>query len=110
MEIQLSDINFEEEVLRSELPVLVDFWAPWCSPCHMVAPVVEQIAREYGGKLKVGKLNVDEAQSTATEYGVVSIPTLAIFKGGKVVGRLVGAVSRAQLEAKLNSHITLDSE
>ncbi len=106
MEIELSDTNFEEEVLQSELPVLVDFWAPWCAPCHMVAPVVEEIARQYAGRLKVGRLNVDEGRAVAAEYGIMNIPTLAIFKDGKVVERIVGAVPRAQLEAKVTPHIS----
>lgn len=108
--LELTDGNFEEEVLRSEVPVLVDFWAPWCAPCSMVAPVVEEMAREYSGKLNVGKLNVDEGQSIATEYGVMNIPTLAVFKDGKMVERIVGAVPKAQLEAKIKPHISSDSQ
>jgi len=82
MGININDINFKQEVLEESLPVLVDFWAEWCGPCRMVAPVVEQIAKEYKGKLKVCKLNVDEAPKTASSYGIMSIPTLAIFKKG----------------------------
>ena len=106
LETELTDANFKEEVLQSELPVLVDFWAPWCAPCHMVSPVVEEIAGDYAGKLKVGKLNVDEAQSIAVEYGVMNIPTIALFKNGELVERIVGAVPKAQLEAKIKPHIT----
>ena len=105
MEIQLNDASFEEEVLKSELPVLVDFWAPWCGPCVMVAPVVEEIAKEYAGKLKVCRLNVDEGQMTASKYRIRGIPTLAIFKDGKTVDTVVGAVPKTQLEEKLKPHI-----
>ena len=105
MEVELTDANFESEVLKSELPVLVDFWAPWCSPCFMVAPAVEEIAREYEGKLKVCKLNVDGAPRTASEYGIMSIPTLAIFKEGKLQDSIVGAVPKAAIAEKINLHI-----
>ncbi|MCF7908570.1 MAG: thioredoxin [Candidatus Omnitrophica bacterium] len=98
MEAKVNDSNFKREVLESGLPVLVDFWAPWCGPCLMVAPVVEEIAKDYQGKLKVCKLNVDEAPKTASEYGIMSIPTLVIFKAGKVVDKGVGALSKAELE------------
>ncbi len=104
-ETTVNDNNFEEEVLKSELPVLVDFWAPWCAPCSMVAPVVEEIAEEYEGKLKVCKLNVDEGQKTASEYRIMSIPTLTIFKDGTAVDMIVGAVPKSQLEEKLKPHI-----
>ncbi len=103
--LELTDTNFEKEVLQSELPVLVDFWAPWCAPCFMVAPAVEEMAREYAGRLKVGKLNVDKAQSVALEYGVMNIPTLAIFRDGKVAETIVGAVPKAQLETTIRTHI-----
>ena len=105
MEIQLSDANFEAEVLKSELPVLVDFWAVWCGPCSMVAPVVEEIAKEYEGKLKVCKLNVDKGPKTASEYGIMSIPTLGILKDGKLVDQVIGAVPKFHLEEKLKPHI-----
>jgi thioredoxin 1 len=90
-EVTLTDQNFSTEVLQSQEPVLVDFWAPWCGPCRIVGPIVEEIAQEFTGKVKVGKLNVDENSATAQKYGVMSIPTLAIFKNGEVVDQLIGA-------------------
>jgi len=90
-EVTLTDQNFSTEVLQSQEPVLVDFWAPWCGPCRIVGPIVEEIAQEFTGKVKVGKLNVDENSATAQKYGVMSIPTLAIFKKGEVVDQLIGA-------------------
>jgi len=101
MEVVLNDENFEEQVLNSETPVLVDFWADWCKPCLMVAPVVEEISRKYTGRLKVGKLNVDESPVTAAKYGIQSIPTFIFFKDAKIIGQSVGAVSLAVLEAKI---------
>lgn len=105
LEVRLTDGNFEQEVLKSDKPVLVDFWADWCGPCGMVAPVIEEIAKEYKEKLKVGKLNVDEAPNTASKYGVMSIPTLAVFKGGEIVNKVVGAISKNELEDAINSYI-----
>ena len=90
MEITLTVDNFETEVLKSEIPVLVDFWATWCGPCRMIAPVIEEIAKDYEGKLKVGKINVDEQEELAVKYGISSIPTLLIFKGGEVVKKTLG--------------------
>jgi thioredoxin 1 len=90
-EVTLTDQNFSTEVLHSQEPVLVDFWAPWCGPCRIVGPIVEEIAVEFAGKVKVGKLNVDENSAIAQKYGVMSIPTLAIFKNGEVVDQLIGA-------------------
>ncbi len=101
-EITLTDQNFDQEVLQSDQPVLVDFWAPWCGPCRMLAPVVEEIAKEYEGKIKVGKLNVDENQATAQKYGIMSIPTLVIFKGGKIVDQLIGAQSKEAITPHLD--------
>ncbi|HEY3304389.1 MAG TPA: thioredoxin [Candidatus Binatia bacterium] len=94
---EVSDANFEAEVLRSNLPVLVDFWAPWCGPCKAIAPIVEELAAEYDGKLKVAKLNVDNNPGTASRYGVRGIPTLLILKGGTVKDQVVGAVAKAKL-------------
>lgn len=101
--INVTDQNFKAEVLESDLPVLVDFWAPWCAPCRMIAPVVEQLANEFSGKLKVAKLNTDENFETATKYGIMSIPTLAIFVGGEVVDGVVGAVPKQVLNDKIKS-------
>ncbi len=100
-EIHLTQSNWEEEVLNSDIPVLVDFWAPWCGPCRMVAPVVSEIAEEYKGKLKVGKLNTDEEPEIAVRYGIMSIPTLMIFKKGEVVDQIIGAVPKEYLVEKL---------
>jgi len=105
MEVKVNDENFKKEVLESELPCLVDFWAEWCMPCRMVAPTVEAIAKEYKGKLKVCKLNVDEASKTASTYGIMSIPTLVIFKNGKVADKVVGVVSKKELEATIKPYI-----
>jgi len=105
MGIKIDDKNFKQEVLEENLPVLVDFWAEWCGPCQMVAPVVEQIAKEYKGKLKVCKLNVDDAPKTASNYDIMSIPTLAIFKKGKVVDKIIGALPKSELETTIKKHI-----
>ncbi len=94
---EFTDANFKAEVLDSTIPVLVDFWAPWCGPCRMVAPVVEQIAAEYAGKAKVGKVNVDDNPTIATNYGIRSIPTLIVIKAGKVIGQVIGAVGKGEL-------------
>lgn len=88
--MELTDINFNKEVLETELPVLVDFWAEWCSPCKLAEPVIEELAGEFEGKIKVGKLNVDENPQTGQKYGILSIPTVIIFKDGKEVGRRIG--------------------
>lgn len=99
---QVTDGNFEEEVIKSDLPVLVDFWAPWCGPCRLVAPIVEELSKDYQGKLKVTKLDVDNNPSTAAKYGIFSIPTILIFKDGKVATQIVGAVPKKHFVDKLN--------
>ena len=96
------DSDFENEVLQSELPVLVDFWAAWCQPCRMIAPIVEELAGELEGKMKVCKCNVDEAGAAAARYGVMAIPTLAVFSGGELVERIVGVVSKEELRASVD--------
>jgi thioredoxin 1 len=103
--IDLNANNWEQEVMQSELPVLVDFWAPWCGPCKMVGPVVETLAAENAGKINVGKLNVDENKSIAVQYGVRGIPTLAFFKDGSEVKRIVGAQGKEQLQKAINEVI-----
>ncbi len=100
-EMTLTDQIWDNEVLNSDLPVIVDFWAEWCAPCFMIAPVVEQIGEEYEGKIKVGKLNVDENQVTAGKYQVMAIPTLLFFNGGKLVDRVVGVVPKKILVEKI---------
>lgn len=101
----VTDETFSQEVLKSDTPILVDFWAVWCGPCRMVAPVVDQIAREQEGKLKVMKLDVDENQGTAMTYGVMSIPTLILFKGGQPVERIVGFRPKGDMEKKILPHL-----
>ena len=103
--VVVDDTNFDTEVVKSDIPVLVDFWAVWCGPCKAIAPVVEEIATEYGAKLKVGKLDVDSSPRTAMQFGIRSIPTLLIFKGGKVVEQIVGAVPKRHLLDKLTPHL-----
>lgn len=101
----VTDANFDSEVLRSGTPVLVDFWAPWCGPCRAVAPAVDAIASEFAGKLKVVKLNTDEEQEIAIKYGVVSIPTLMVFKNGEMVERVMGNRPKADLAALVSRHV-----
>ena len=96
-----TDANFDQEVIQSDIPVLVDFWATWCAPCKAIAPLVDTVADEYAGKIKVGKVNVDENQATPGKFGVRGIPTLILFKGGAVVDQIVGAVPKSQLDALL---------
>lgn len=102
---QVTDASFKQEVLESEIPVLVDFWAPWCGPCRMVAPVVDEIAVQYGDQLKVVKLNTDENPNVASQYGIRSIPTLMIFKGGQRVDMVVGAVPKTTLANTLEKYL-----
>lgn len=100
-----TDTNFKKEVLESDLAVLVDFWTTWCGPCKMILPLIEELAREYDKKIKIGKLNVDENPKTATHYGIMSIPTLMFFKKGKVVEQLTGALNKAGLKKKIEENI-----
>jgi len=100
--VEFSDKNFDEMVLASDQPVLVDFWAEWCGPCHMIAPTIEQVAEEYKDKVVVGKLNVDHHPSIAAKYGIRSIPSLLVFKDGQVDNQIVGAVPKAQIVEVLN--------
>ena len=101
----VTDSSFKADVLESEIPVLVDFWAPWCGPCRMVAPVVDEIAEQYAGQIKVVKLNTDENPNTASQYGIRSIPTLMIFKGGQRVDMVVGAVPKTTLASTLEKYL-----
>ncbi|ULQ45233.1 thioredoxin TrxA [Flagellatimonas centrodinii] len=103
----VTDATFEQEVLQASTPVLVDFWAEWCGPCRMVAPILEQVAGEQVGKLKVVKLNVDENPETPAKFGIRGIPTLLMFKGGEVAATQVGAVAKAQLTAFVNPHLSV---
>ncbi|MCX5709620.1 MAG: thioredoxin, partial [Candidatus Omnitrophica bacterium] len=100
-----TDANFKKEVLESQVPVLVDFWAPWCAPCKMIAPAVEEMAKEYAHKMKIGKVDVDTNPKTPSHYGIMSIPTLMFFKGGQVLEQLVGAVNKAELKRKIEEYI-----
>lgn len=102
MEVILTVENFETEVLKSDLPVLVDFWATWCGPCRMIAPIIEEIANDYEGKIKVGKINVDEQGELAVKYGISSIPTLLLFKGGEVVKKTLGYMPKDAVEKFIN--------
>lgn len=103
--LQFGDAEFEESVLKSEIPVLVDFWAEWCAPCRTLAPTVDDLAVENAGKVKIGKLNVDQNPKTATTYGIRSIPSILLFKGGKVVQQMVGVKTKAEIQAIINEHI-----
>jgi thioredoxin 1 len=100
--VTLSQANFEREVLQSPVPVLVDFWAEWCGPCKMLAPILDELASEYDGRVKVGKLNIDQHQAVANEYGIRAIPTLLIFKDGQVADQVVGLKSKRDLKANLD--------
>ncbi len=103
--LHITDATFEQEVLQSQTPVLVDYWAEWCGPCKMIAPALDQIASEYAGRLKVTKLNIDENQATPPKYGIRGIPTLMLFKNGNLEATKVGALSKSQLAAFIDSNI-----
>ncbi|RJX30456.1 MAG: thioredoxin [Desulfarculus sp.] len=103
--LQVTDDTFEAEVLNSGLPTLVDFWAAWCGPCRAIAPVVEELAEQYAGKVKVAKLNVDESPKTPGQYGIRAIPTLILFKEGKVADQITGAVSKSHLEQAIQKQL-----
>ena len=106
----VTDSSFRDEVLASELPVLVDFWAPWCGPCRLVAPVVAALAEQYAGQVKVVKLNTDDSPDVASQYGIRSIPTLMLFQDGQTIDRVVGAVPKATLATTLEKHLAVRSE
>ena len=103
--LEFSDANFEDEVIKCDIPVLVDFWAPWCGPCRIIAPVVEEISESHDGKVKVGKLNVDDNQQTSMKFGIRSIPTLLVFKNGEIFEQIIGAVPKSEIERVVNSAI-----
>jgi len=103
--VYVTDDTFEDEVLKADVPVLVDYWADWCGPCKMIAPVLDEIAEEYSGRLKVAKLNIDENPNTPPKFGIRGIPTLMLFKGGNVEATKVGAVSKSQLTAFIDSNL-----
>jgi thioredoxin 1 len=103
--IELSDDTFDKEIIKSDIPALVDFWAVWCGPCKQIAPSVEALATAYEGKLKVAKMDVDHHQVTPQKYGIRSIPTLLVFKGGQVVGQIVGAVPKSKIEDEIKKHV-----
>jgi thioredoxin 1 len=103
--LHFNDVNFKKEVLESQLPVLVDFWAVWCGPCKMISPIVEELAVEYADRVKIGKVDVDSSPKTATLYGIMSIPTLVFFKQGKIMDQITGILSKADLKRKIEENL-----
>ncbi len=103
--LHFTDSSFKKDVLDSDLPVVVDFWAPWCGPCKMLAPILDELAKEYDRKVRIGKINIDENPKTATHYGVMSIPTVMFFKNGKISGQIVGAVSKQEFKKKIEANL-----
>jgi thioredoxin 1 len=103
--LTFTDTSFDQDVLNSDVPVLVDFWAEWCGPCRMMGPTVDQVATEYSGKVKVGKLDVDSNQQTPARYGIRGVPTLLLFKGGKVVDQRVGAIGKPEFQKMLDAYV-----
>ena len=103
--LHLKDADFKKEVVESDVPVLVDFWAPWCGPCRTIAPIIDEVAKEYHSRMKVCKINVDESPRVATKYGVMSIPTIIFFKDGKVMEQLVGALNKTDLKSKIENNL-----
>lgn len=104
-EITITEENFDSEVIGSQTPVLVDFWAEWCGPCKVLSPLIAEIGSEYAGKVKIAKVNVDENGNLAMKYGIMSIPTMKFFKGGKIVGEIIGAAPKTTIESELKKHI-----
>jgi thioredoxin 1 len=103
--IEVTDASFEQEVLKSEAPVLIDFWAPWCGPCKAIAPIVDELASTYSGRVKITKMNIDQNSATPSRFGVRGIPTLLVFKGGQVKEQIVGFVEKEKIEAALTKHL-----
>ena len=103
--LEFTDANFQSEVLSGDQPVLVDFWAPWCGPCKMLTPTIEELANDFAGKVRIGKLNTDDNPDTASEHGISAIPTLMLFKNGTLVERMTGVVPKPQLTATINKHL-----
>lgn len=103
--LHFTDANFKKDVLESNIPVMVDFWATWCAPCQAIAPLLDELAKGYAGKMKMGKLNVEESPKTPSRYGVMSVPTLVFFKDGKVMGQVVGALNKAELKKKIEEYL-----
>ncbi|RJO65683.1 MAG: thioredoxin [Candidatus Omnitrophota bacterium] len=103
--VHLTSHNFKEKVLDSDVPVLVDFWAPWCGPCKIVAPIIEELAKEFHPRIRIGKLDIDESPQAANRYGIMSIPTLVFFKEGKIIEQIAGALTKADLRKKIEAHI-----